>query len=172
MTVSTLLQLEVQEKVKQCLSILLGEAVADRLSVIIQFKKNMGVTAGLAYSGKLRIVLNEVLFLANQKDFFEEIIPHECCHIAQYVLYPDEEVSHGKHWKELMKALGLKPNVYHDLDVSAVDSKVYRYTCCCENGNRYHQISEKIHKELEKGDRIITCGSCSTRIIYYLRGDY
>lgn len=172
MTISTLLQLQVKERVHQCLSILLGEDVADRLSVIIQFKKNMGVTAGLAYSGKLRIVLNEELFLANQKDFFEDIIPHETAHIAQYVLYPDEEVSHGKHWKKLMKSLGLKPSAYHDLDVSAIDDRVFRYTCCCENGNRYHQIIEKTHKELEKGARIITCGSCSTRIIHYPRGDY
>lgn len=168
MTISTLLQLKVKERVQECLSILLGEEVADRLSVIIQFKKNMGITAGLAYSGKLRIVLNEDLFLTNQKDFFEDIIPHECCHIAQYVLYPEEEVSHGKHWKELMKALGLKPSAYHDLDVSAVDSTVYRYTCYCENGNRYHQIIESKHKKIQAG-KVVQCGGCSTRIIYYPR---
>lgn len=171
MTISTLLQLRVKEKVHQCLSILLGEDVADRLVVVIQFKKNMGVTAGLAYSGKLRIVLNEELFLANQKDFFEDIILHECCHIAQYVLYPDEEVSHGRHWKELMKSLGLKPSAYHDLDVSAVDDKVYRYTCCCSDGRRYHQIIESRHKEIQVG-KVVQCGGCSTRIIYYPRGDY
>lgn len=172
MTISTLVQLQVKEKVHQCLSILLGEEVAKYINIIVEFKNGIKTAAGLAYQAEQRIVLNEKLFLANKQVFFDEIIGHEVCHIVQHILYPAEKVAHGKHWKELMKALGLKPSVYHDLDVSAVDDKIYRYTCCCENGNRYHQIIEKTHKELEKGVRIITCGSCSTRIIYYPRGDY
>lgn len=170
MLVSTLLQLKVKEKVHQYLLILLGADVADRIVVTIQFKKNMGLVAGLAYSGKLRIVLNEQLFLSNKKSFLDEIVPHECCHIAQYVLYPDEEATHGKHWKRLMKSLGLKPSVYHDLDVSAVDDKVYRYTCCCSDGRRYHQILESSHKKLQQG-KVQICGGCSTRIIYFPQGD-
>lgn len=171
MKISTLTQLKVQEVVQQCLSTLLGADVSERLSVILEFKTKMGLVAGLAYSAKLRIVLNEKLFLANQKDFFENIIPHECCHIAQYILYPDEEAEHGPHWKKLMRLLGLKPNVYHDLDVSAVDNKVHRYTCCCNDGRRYHQIIESKHKKIQQG-KVLQCGGCGTRIIHYPHGDF
>ena len=170
MTIPVLLQLKVQEKVQQCLGILLGEDVARYLKVQIEFKKTLGLCAALAYNGNLRIVINEALFLANQNDYFDEIIPHEVCHIAQYIVYPDELVDHGELWVELMNKLGLKANVYHDLDISAVDNKVYRYTCCCGDGTRYHQVPESKHKKLQQG-KVQICGGCSTRIIYFPKGD-
>jgi SprT protein len=168
LTVPILLQLKVQERVQQCLNILVGEETAKYLKVQVQFKKTLGLNAGLAYNGDLKIVLSEVLFLANQGEFFEEIIPHEVAHIVQYILYPDEQVDHGVNWKNLMLQLGLKPNVYHDLDISAVDKKVYRYTCCCSDGRRYHQIPEAKHKQLQQG-KVLKCGGCSTRVIYFPR---
>jgi SprT protein len=168
LTVPILLQLKVQDRIKQCLDILLGEETAKYVKVQVQFKKTLGLNAGLAYNGDLKIVLNESLFLANQEEFFEEIIPHETAHIVQYILYPDELVDHGVNWKNLMLQLGLKPNVYHDLDISAVDKKVYRYTCCCSDGRRYHQIPEVKHKQLQQG-KVLKCGGCSTRVIYFPR---
>lgn len=168
MTISTLLQLQVQERVQYCLDILLGEETAKYIKVQIEFKKTLGLNAALAYNGKLRIVLNEALFLANQVEFFEEIIPHEVAHIVQYILYPDELIDHGENWKALMNKLGLKANVYHDLDISAVDGQVYRYTCCCSDGRRYHQIIKSKHKKIQAG-KVVQCGGCSARIIYYPR---
>lgn len=169
--ISLLLQLKVQEKVQQCLDALLGAETAKYLKVQIEFKKTLGLNAGLAYNGNLRIVLNEALFLANQDEFFDEIIPHEVCHIVQYILHPNEFIDHGEKWRDLMLELGLKPNVYHDLDISAVDKKVYRYTCACDNGNRYHQVLESKHKRLQEG-KVQKCGTCETRIIYFPREEY
>ena len=171
MTISTLLQLQVKEKVQQCLNILLGEETAKYINITVEFKNGIKTAAGLAYQSEQRIVLNENLFLANKQSFFDEIIGHEVCHVVQHILYPNESLHHGKRWKELMMMLGLRLSVYHNLDVSAVDDKVFRYVCNCDGGFRYHQIVEKVHKEIEKGSRIRNCGTCSTRIIYYPRGD-
>lgn len=167
--VSTLLQLQVQEKIEQCLNTLLGEETAKYLNIIVEFKNSINTAAGLAYQAEQRIVLNEKLFLANKQAFFDEIIGHEVCHIVQHILYPNERLHHGKRWKELMIMLGLKPRVYHGLDVSAVDNKVYRYVCNCDEGFYYHQILEKTHKQLKSGDRVIKCGKCVTRIIHFPR---
>ena len=171
MTISTLLQLKVQEKIQQCLDLILGEETARYFKVQVEFKTTLGLCAGLAYCSESRIVLNEALFLKNQDEFFNETIPHEVAHILQYVLYPKEKLSHGRRWKEIMIKLGLKPSVYHHMDISAVDDKVYRYTCACDGGFRYHQIPEAKHKRLQKSTRALQCGTCKTRIIYFPKGD-
>lgn len=167
MAISISLQLEVKEKVNQCLTILLGAEVAKYVNITVEFKNGIKTVAGLAYQDEQRIVLNEDLFLANKQAFFDEIIGHEVCHIIQHILHPNEKLHHGKRWKELMTMLGLKPAVYHQLDVSAVDNKVFRYVCNCDNGFRYHQILEKTHNQLQNVGKIVKCGGCDSRIVHY-----
>lgn len=47
-----------------------------------------------------------------------DTIPHECAHIAAYRIFCyglQRGESHGKPWAEMMQALGLPPNIYHDM---------------------------------------------------------
>jgi SprT protein len=163
-------QILIQETIQSCLNKILGETIANYFKIVVEFKNKLGTVAGLAYRAEQRIVLNEALFRNNKEHFFSDIIPHEVAHILQYALYPDERLHHGKKWRLIMQQLGLQPNVYHDLDVSKVDSKVHRYTCCCEGGYKYHQILDNEHKKLQSG-QARKCGTCETRIIHFPRGD-
>jgi SprT protein len=164
-------QIRIQEIIQQCLDTVLGEDTAKYFKIIVEFKSGIKTAAGLAYQAEHRIVLNEALFLNNKEEFFNQIIPHEVAHILQYVLYPAEKLHHGRRWKGIMLQLGLSPSVYHDLDVSAVDEKVHRYTCNCQGGLFYHQIIDTMHKRLQRSGRSKICGRCQTRIIHFPRGD-
>jgi SprT protein len=169
--VSIGLKLQVQEKVQECLVALLGKEGASAISITLEYSNNLGTTAGLAYRQERHITLNALLFRRNIKHFLSDIIPHETCHIVQFILSPSERQHHGKKWKDLMRSLSLSPNAYHDLDVSAVDSKVHRYVCNCHNGLRFHQVHERSHNLITKGNKSFVCKCCSSRLVFFPRSD-
>lgn len=53
-----------------------------------------------------RVELNPMELRRNFALYMYEIIAHEAAHIAAYDLYYHEK--HGLHWRQIMKALGLK----------------------------------------------------------------
>lgn len=165
MTVPLMLQLKVQEKVQQCLSIVLGEESAKYFSITVEFKTKMGVVAGQAI--ECSIELNEELFLANQEEYFSNIIPHEVAHCLQFAMYPNAKRHHGKEWKSIMKILEVEPNTYHDMDVSAVDKSLFRYSCSC---GLNHSMTKLLHDKAQSG-KLALCASCETRLIYYPRSE-
>lgn len=168
MTVPLMLQLQVQEKVQQCLVTILGEEAAKYFSIVLSFKSGMKTVAGQAYfDGSNLIELNQELFLANQGEFFDCIIAHEVAHILQFTMYPDAKRHHGKEWKKIMKLLSVNPEPYHNLDVSAVDSRFFRYSCSC---GLNHSLTKHLHEKTQSG-KVALCASCETRLIYFPYGD-
>jgi SprT protein len=168
MEVTILDRIKIQQIVQRCVSAVMGDTP---VQIKVEFKRSLGLTAGLAYGSEKRIVLNEKLFLRNKGDFFSEIIPHEVAHILQDILCPEEVEDHGKCWKELMHILGLPANVYHNLDVSAVEKKIFRYSCCCEGGFLFHFKTHKEHAKLQSGAKSEDCILCRKRIVFYPQGD-
>lgn len=163
MTVPLMLQLQVQEKVQECLKKVLGEG-GKHFSITLAFKKGMGAVAGEARSSG-RIDLNEQMFLGNKDVFFNEIIPHEVAHVLQFVMFPEAKRHHGKEWKMLMKMLNVPSLTYHSMDASATDTSLFRYSCSC---GANHSLTKLRHKRSQAGKTMV-CSDCETRLIYYPR---
>lgn len=45
-----------------------------------------------------------------------EVIGHEVCHVAAWILFGDHIDDHGPHWKSLMRKLGYRPSAYMEVD--------------------------------------------------------
>lgn len=161
-------RIKIQQIVQRCVSTLFDDAP---IKIKVEFRTGMGKYAGLVYSGEQRVILNEGLFLRNKAYFFSDIVPHEVAHILQEILYPEERAHHGTGWKEIMKLLGVAPNPYHNLDVSAVDGKLFRYSCCCESGFLFHFLTQAEHNKIQSGATKYECKLCRTRAIFYPQGD-
>lgn len=80
-------------------------------------------TAGIAYQEDQLIQLATKFLLHSPKYrqiMYNEILPHELAHIADYLLfgYCPEKCGHGTKWAEIMVQLGLKPNKFHSMDLT------------------------------------------------------
>lgn len=166
MTIPLSLQVQVLDKIQECLVKVVGKVQAEQIDIGLSFRVDMLAVAAKAYFHERIIEINTKLFLANKKVFLEEIIPHEGAHILQHLLYPEAKSFHGKEWKKIMKQLGVIPNTFHNLDVSEVESTYFRYSCRCQ----IHSLSSTLHKRSQAGEGV-ECIKCEDRLVYFPRGD-
>ena len=77
-------------------------------------------TAGICFQETGQIELAAKFFPQYEKNMVNVILPHEIIHYADFVLFgdSDKKCGHGKNWQMLMLQYGLKPNPYHNMDIS------------------------------------------------------
>jgi SprT protein len=172
MKVSRELQNRVTTLVNKLMTQFLGDSVP---KVSIGYRVDMKRAAGIAYRSHNRIELNIQLLLANTELFFERTIPHEVCHIVQWILYPKAKQAHGPEWRKLMSGIGAVASTYHSYDISvSMDSsyKLYRYVCsagCIDKGIT-HSMTKIMHGKISKGQNR-ACTKCGVRITYFPTGE-
>lgn len=131
-------------------------------SMPLTFRKDMKVVAGTA-SRSFKIEINEQLFLQNEEDFFNTTIPHEACHIVQFIKYPNAKQAHGPEWKNLMRMIGSDPSRCHNYDVTAFLSNRVIYKCRCEG--KLFQLTKRMHNTIQNGSRRI-CTTCKSGVYF------
>lgn len=77
--------------------------------------KKMSVSAGKAYFQKGQISLSTVLITDRLR--MQDTLVHEFAHLLAYARLGREGVGHGEPWRQAMKDLGARPEVYHDYPV-------------------------------------------------------
>jgi predicted SprT family Zn-dependent metalloprotease len=128
--------------------------------------KLQGKVAGDAL--KYRVRLNLILFAENPDETLDQTIGHELAHAWRRQLELPGK-SHGPQWKQLMRRMGLKPDVYHCMDVERSNQKpkpVFTYTCKCRIR---HPLTAREHNELEEARQRrldAFCKHCGERITY------
>jgi SprT protein len=166
--ISEEIKLAILNKVNACVNKILG-GPHDSVNITIDYRTDMGTTAGLAYRVSQRIEFNEILLLANLEKFINNTVPHEVVHILQFVLFRSAKQPHGPEWKRIMGRLGVDAATYHSYDVGPVKTKpTFRYVCGCED--RVFRISKIVHNKMING-QVRTCPSCKTRAVYFPEGD-
>lgn len=80
-------------------------------------------TAGLAWQEDKALELGLKFFMFSpetRKTMYNVILPHELCHIADFLVYgPSElECGHGVRWAEMMHALGLPADKFHQMNIA------------------------------------------------------
>lgn len=77
-----------------------------------------GLCAGRAVWPDNRIRLNPILLCENAEDFIRETVPHEIAHLLNRAMNGNGVKPHGREWKAIMRAMGLKPQRCHNYKLS------------------------------------------------------
>lgn len=122
-----------------------------------------GRAAGRAIYADYAVSFHSVLAAENGEDF-DQTIGHEVAHLVAKRVFGC--TGHGKGWKRVMKALGLRVERCHSYDMS--NAKVrrqarYDYVCACPKENT-HKISATIHNKIQRGYSY-RCAHCKTTLL-------
>lgn len=121
-----------------------------------------GKIAGSARLQTNQIRLNPVLLMDNTQHFFDEVIPHEICHLLAFQLYGRVK-PHGAQWQALMANLyGLRPKARHTMDVSKVQGKTFMYQCSCGTT----ELSIRRHNKVVRGQQRYGCKRCGEILVF------
>lgn len=84
---------------------------------IIQFNGRLTKTGAWVYVTERVIEVSRKLYQGNEDEYANVLIPHELAHQADFDLYgmPKRGQDHKGTWIEIMQALGLPPDRYHNL---------------------------------------------------------
>lgn len=126
----------------------------------VLFDLKSASTAGQAYyynnsenqTHKLR--LNPAYLLSNPDHFIHDTVAHEYAHLAAYQKYGTKINPHGKEWAKMMRAVGLKPNMYHTMEVTreaVATTGIQAKFICCNKCNHSAVVSPKMAKRIATG---------------------
>ncbi|OOF24538.1 SprT family zinc-dependent metalloprotease [Salinivibrio sp. IB872] len=115
-----------------------------------------GRAAGTAHPSQWRLRFNPVLLQQSPHVFFEEVIPHEVCHLVTFALYGRVK-PHGSQWRTLMETVFQAPaNTTHQLDITAVQGKTFAYACHCGEV----ALTVRRHNKVQRGEASYRCKRC------------
>ncbi|AWL11527.1 Protein SprT [Saliniradius amylolyticus] len=119
--------------------------------------KQRGKAAGSARLQTNELRFNPVLLAENPQAFFDEVIPHEICHLLTWQLYGRVR-PHGKEWRGLMGSVfGLTGKASHQMDVSSVRGKTFAYSCDCGPV----ELTIRRHNKIQRGQARYYCKKCA-----------
>lgn len=124
-----------------------------------------GTVAGTANYKTWSIQLNPILFDENEKEFLDQVVGHELAHLLAIELYGQSIAHHGREWKTVMAALGLRVEVKHKFNVENTlrTSKIFKYKCNCKE----HLFTLRKHNStLKKRNVKLICNICKGDVVY------
>ncbi|MGR5065800.1 SprT family zinc-dependent metalloprotease [Photobacterium sp. DNB22_13_2] len=151
----TLLQNQVTERVKQCIT-QANQRLNKRLTMPEVRFSQRGKIAGSARLQGWEVRFNPVLLEENPDAFLNEVVPHEVAHLVVFKLFGKVR-PHGKEWQIIMQEVfGVTPRTTHSFDVSSVQGQTFRYRCQC---NEY-QMTVRRHNKVQRGQAHYRCRQC------------
>lgn len=125
--------------------------------------EDIGKSAGRANYTKYRVTINPAYLKDYTEDMVNNTAPHEVAHLITRIVYPNAKQHHGPEWKYVMRQLGVRPDPYHNYDITLSKKtrkrKVYLYECKCH----VHKVTSTIHQKIRRGGTF-SCKRCKTEI--------
>jgi Uncharacterized protein conserved in bacteria len=85
----------------------------------IQFNNRLRTTAARAHTDIRLVEVASKLYVGNEQEYANVLIPHELAHQIDVDLFGDpgdtDSLHHGPTWQRIMVAYGLPPDRYHNL---------------------------------------------------------
>ncbi len=120
-----------------------------------------GTSAGTAWLEKNEIRLNPVLLLENQREFIDEVVPHELAHLLVWQHF-GRVAPHGKEWKWMMESvLGVPARRTHRFELASVRQNTFPYRCRCQQ----HQLTVRRHNRVVRGEATYRCVRCGDLLV-------
>ncbi|SIO42254.1 SprT family zinc-dependent metalloprotease [Salinivibrio sp. ES.052] len=120
-----------------------------------------GRSAGTAHPTQWRVRFNPVLLQQAPDAFFEEVIPHEVCHLVTFALHGRVK-PHGSEWRHLMiHVFSVPANTTHQLDITAVQGTTFDYHCDCGPV----ALTIRRHNKIQRGQAIYHCKRCRQTLV-------
>ncbi|TRY16212.1 SprT family zinc-dependent metalloprotease [Shewanella hanedai] len=121
----------------------------------INFKLR-GKSAGTAHLHQNLLRFNAILLAENQDAFFNEVIPHEICHLLAHQMYGRVK-PHGQEWQALMiRVFKLTPSTTHSMNTQSVAGQHFSYQCDCGPVS----LSIRRHNKVVRGETQYRCRRC------------
>ncbi len=110
---------------------------------------------------KNEIRLNPVLLLENQREFIDEVVPHELAHLLVWQHF-GRVAPHGKEWKWMMESvLGVPARRTHRFELASVRQNTFPYRCRCQQ----HQLTVRRHNRVVRGEATYRCVRCGDLLV-------
>ena len=107
------------------------------------------------------IRLNPVLLLENQREFIDEVVPHELAHLLVWQHF-GRVAPHGKEWKWMMESvLGVPARRTHRFELASVRQNTFPYRCRCQQ----HQLTVRRHNRVVRGEATYRCVHCGDLLV-------
>ena len=117
--------------------------------------------SGTAWLEKNEIRLNPVLLLENQREFIDEVVPHELAHLLVWQHF-GRVAPHGKEWKWMMESvLGVPARRTHRFELASVRQNTFPYRCRCQQ----HQLTVRRHNRVVRGEATYRCVRCGDLLV-------
>jgi len=127
--------------------------------------KNLGCTAGRAWSTKIEIDLT--LMEQDFEECLEDTLPHELAHTVCNKMHPKER-GHGRDWKRVAAFLGARPTRCHDMSLR--HRKPFIYKCGCPG--KEWELSKRMHNDVQYRNRWRKCRTCKVKFTFsYKEGE-
>lgn len=126
-----------------------------------------GTSAGMfrAQGRDCWIRFNPWIFAKHFQDNLHFTVPHEVAHYAVHCQRHRRRVRpHGPEWQQVMRGLGLPPEVTFKLDLSGIPvrrQQRHAYRCAC----REHEVSTVRHKRMREGRARYLCRYCDAPLL-------
>lgn len=126
--------------------------------VRIAYNPKLRTTLGRAVLESRLVELNTCL-LVEHPDQLVETLVHELAHVAVYIRYGPVP-PHGRHFRTVMRAVGLSPRATHDLPVAHLRRRRERYLYlhrCSECGDGF--IARRVRRD-------VCCRACGPEMTW------
>jgi len=117
----------------------LGPAFREMLDCMVEISRRAKTLAGAAYTDERRIVLNVALLENGREHDRDATFLHECAHVLAD-LFHGRPCKHSQAWRDIMKLLGEKPAIRHDLTYLSRAAHAVVTWQCDHCGDEYHFV--------------------------------
>ena len=153
MTRKNELKKKVNERIDELIEMVVlkwGKAGVVYPTITYKLKGHTGERANYA---REEIMVNYYLLDNNEERYLKNTIGHEYAHLVAYKYFGWKAMRgkpHGKHWKAVMRSLGLNPKRCHSYDTKPA-RKTRKFLYACADCGKDSTISTVMHNRIRKG---------------------
>ena len=138
-----------------------GSGAVPEVSLDYGLKGHVG---GRANYLKEEIQINYYLLDKYEDDYIEQTIGHEYAHLVAWKYFGRAVIGkpHGRHWKAIMRSLGLEPKRCHNYETKAA-RRTRTHSCECSRCGKRFELSTIRFNRILRGTRYL-CPKCKGRI--------
>jgi SprT protein len=129
----------------------------ERCSIRMDIQANSGRAGTASIAPRRLIRINPTIYRNHPQHVVNETCPHEVAHLVAFDLYGRSGWGHGRGWKNVMRAIGQKPERCHNLLVQKdLNKPIYE----CSRCKKQAIVGPTAHRRVQGGLARLRACSC------------